>query len=511
MARLTVGTVYLVGAGPGDQGLLTLRGAELLARADVIIHDALLNLALLRHARASAQIIPAGKGTERLLSQEAINRLLVDLAREGKLVVRLKGGDPYIFGRGGEEAEALAASGVPFEVVPGVSSFSAVPAAAGIPLTHREYSSAVTVLTGHEDPAKPDTAVDWRDIARIHGTKVILMGVERLEAIAQRLMEGGLAPATPVALIQWGTTARQQTVTGTLAEIARRVEEAGLRSPAIVVIGEVVRLREKLNWFEKRPLFGQEVVVTRGREQSGDLSRRLIELGADVLEIPIIRMGPPRPREPMIEALAGLGEYDWVVFSSPNGVTAFFDALLAAFEDIRALGNVRIAAVGPATAARLRQLHLRVDAMPAEYLGRNVAEAIAQRESIENLKVLLARAQVANPELCRELEDRGAIVDDVPFYMTEPELEDPLGYGIALTTSGADWITFTSGSTVENFHARFDLRKLMERHPRIRLASIGPETTKAINALGLRETVQASPHTVEALVAALLQVERNRP
>jgi uroporphyrinogen III methyltransferase/synthase len=509
MAEVEKGTVYLVGAGPGDARLLTLRAAELLARADVVIHDGILNMAVLQHAQPVAEIIPAGKrGNDRLLAQEDINRLMIHKAREGKTVVRLKGGDPYVFGRGGEEASELARAGIPFEVVPGVSSFHAVPAAAGIPLTFRGCASAFTVVTGHEDPEKAEGSVDWRLMAQVHGTKVVLMGVERLAGIVASLKQNGLAPTTPAAVIHWGTTARQQTVVGTLEDIAQRAAEAGLTSPAIAVFGEVVQLRDKLNWFEGLPLFGRRVVVTRSREQSAELASRLYELGADVLEIPTVRIIPPTERTPMIEALAGLGEYDWIIFTSAHGVKAFFDALLAAFDDIRVLGNVRIAAVGPATAARLKELHLRVDAMPGQFIGRKIAAAISEKEGIENLRVLLARAQVANPELCRELEDLGAIVDDVAFYQTAAEPADPGGPEGVLQESGADWITFMSGSSVEHFHARINLPALIRKHPRIRLASIGPETSKALASLGVRVAVEPSSHTVSGVIDALVAASR---
>ncbi len=512
MAKPKPGTVYLVGAGPGDAGLLTVRGAELLRRAEVVVHDAILNTDLLRQVPAHAEIIAAGKrGAERVRSQEELNQLLVDKAREGKTVVRLKGGDPFVFGRGGEEACELARAGIPFEVIPGVSSFSAVPGMAGIPLTHREHASAFTVVTGHEDADKPGQSVDWRQLAQGHGTKVILMGVERLESISRALVEGGLAASTPIALIQWGTTARQKTVTGTLADIAQRAREIGLSPPAIAVIGEVVRLRDRLNWFESRPLFGRRVVVTRRPEQAGELVTRLAELGAEVLEIPVIRMGPPADRLSMVECLAGLGEYDWIVFTSANGVGAFFDALLAAYEDIRSVGNVRLAAVGPATAASLRRFHLRVDAMPAQFVGRQVADAIAKVEGLENLRILLARAQTANPDLCRELEERGAIVDDIAFYQTQPEMERAESAVASLRESGADWVTFTSASTVEHFHARIDLPALRGRHPSMRLASIGPETTRALEALSLNPDAEASAHTAEGLVQAILHKVRKSP
>jgi uroporphyrinogen III methyltransferase/synthase len=500
----TKGTVYLVGAGPGDAGLLTLRGAELLSRADVIVYDALVNPDLLRLAPQCADVIYAGKrAKDHALPQEELNALLVQKARDGKCVVRLKGGDPYIFGRGGEEAEELAAAGIPFEVVPGVSSIVAGPNYAGIPLTHRAYCSSFTVMTGHEDPTKEASGLDYEQLARTPGTKVILMGAERIREIAAALMAFGMAADTPVGMVRWATTGQQQSIQGTLATIADLAAERNFAAPAVTVIGEVVKLRAKLNWFEQRPLFGQRIVVTRTREQASALSRQLLDLGADVLEIPTIKVVPPDDRHTMIEALEGLGEYDWIIFTSPNGVTAFFDALFKAFEDVRSVGTVRIAAVGPATAARLKELHLRVDVMPEESLSSKVAKALGQYESVENLRILVARAQVANPELGQALEDMGAIVDDVAFYKTVPETEDRDGAAARLLESGADWITFTSSSTVQNFDARFELPKLLARFPNTRLASIGPETSKAIAALGLQPTVEAKPHTIEGLVKAL--------
>ena len=415
------GTVYLVGAGPGDAGLLTMRGAELLGRADLVVYDALVNADLLRLAPKSAEILFGGKraGTHSI-PQEDLNQLLVHKAQEGKTVVRLKGGDPYVFGRGGEEAEALATAGVAFEVVPGISSMVAGPNYAGIPLTHRDHCSSFTVLTGHEDPEKDESSLDYAQLAKLSGTKVILMGVERIRQIAESLIAHGMDAATPVGMVSWGTTGQQQSIAGNLGNIAELVVKNKITAPAVTIIGGVVNLRNKLNWFEHRPLFGQRVVVTRTREQASELSRQFQELGADVLEIATIKIEPPDDKQPLVEALQGIGGYDWIVFTSPNGAQSFFDCFFKAFEDVRALGNLRFAAVGPATAAKLTELHLRVDAMPDQYLAKKVADAIGRQESIENLRILLARAQVANPELMKTLEDRGAIVDDVAFYKTVP-------------------------------------------------------------------------------------------
>jgi uroporphyrinogen III methyltransferase/synthase len=497
------GTVYLVGAGPGDAGLLTLRGAELLRRADVVLHDALVNPDLLRLAPPSAELIARGKNMT--MPQEEITALLIARAREGKCVVRLKGGDPYIFGRGGEEAEALAAAKIPFEVVPGVSSVVAAPNYAGIPLTHRGHCSSFTVFTGHEDPDDAETALRHDQIAKIPGTKVVLMGTEKLSDWTQSLIAHGMSPETPVAMVRWGTTGRQQTVTGTLATIAGMAVEKKLSPPVLTILGDVVKLRGKLNWFEKRPLFGRRVVVTRRSEQAGGFAQRLTELGADVLEVPTIKITRPTETDAIVDALLGLNAYDWLVFTSVNGVTAFFDIFFRRFQDMRDIGGARIAAVGPATAAKLRELHLQVDLTPDEFTAKKIAAAFEKFETIENLKMCLLRAEVANPDLPKALEELGAIVDDIAIYKTVAETEDPAGTGAALLESGADWVTFTSGSTVEHFHARFDLPKLLKKFPQMKLASIGPETSKAIRALGLEPALEAKAHTTDGLTAALLK------
>ncbi len=498
------GIVYLVGAGPGDAGLLTVRGAELIARADVLVYDALVNPELLRLAPKTAEVIYGGKrAKDHAIPQGELNQLLVKKAKAGKTVVRLKGGDPYLFGRGGEEAEEIAAAGIPFEVVPGISSTFAAPNYAGIPVTHRDFCSSYTVVTGHEDPTKDESAIDWAALAKTPGTKIVLMGVERIRQIAATLVENGLPAETPVAMVRWGTTGRQKTITGTLATIADVVEKTGFTAPAVTIIGGVVGLRKKLNWFEQRPLFGQRVVVTRTRDQASQLSKQLLERGAEVLEIPTIKIEPPEERVALAEAFADLGQIDWLVFTSPNGVTSFFEYFFRVHNDIRALGFVRIAAVGPATAAKLQELHLRVDAMPEEYVAAKVADAIAKTETVENLRILILRAEVANPELPKMLEDLGGIVDDVAVYRTAPETDDLNGAAAKFMEEGADWVTFTSSSTVENFHARFDLPATLKKFPGLKLLSIGPETSKAIKALGLEPTLEAKAHNIDGMVAAL--------
>lgn len=502
------GTVYLVGAGPGDPGLLTLRGAELLSRADVVIYDVLANADLLRLAPRTAEFISRGsRGTEKALSQEQLNALMISKAREGKCVIRLKGGDPYIFGRGGEEAAELADAGIPFEVVPGVSSIAAVPNYAGIPLTHRDLCSTFTVLTGHEDPDKESSDLNFDQISRIPGTKVILMGLKRLRELTETLISRGMPGETPVAIVHRGTTGSQQSIEGTLSNIASLANEKKISAPAITIIGDVVKLREKLNWFENRPLFGQRIVVTRTREQASQLSKQLADLGAEVLEIPTIKILPPSEdrRQDLIDALLELNSYDWLIFTSPNGVAAFFDLFFKRFQDLRDIGGARIAAIGPATATKLKELHLQVDLMPGEAIGSKIAKAFEKHETVENLKMCLLRAEVANPDLPKALEELGAIVDDVPIYKTVPETEDLNGAAAKLNADGADWITFTSASTVEHFHARFDLPGLLKQFPRTRLVSIGPETSKAIRALGLEPAREAREHTIDGIVDSLVK------
>jgi len=505
------GRVYLVGAGPGDIGLLTLRGAELLRRADVVVYDALVAPAVVAMARPETELIYGGKRSKaHTMLQGDLNDLLVAKAREGKTVVRLKGGDPYTFGRGGEEAGQLADAGIPFEVVPGVSSATAAPNYAGIALTHRDYCSSFTVITGHEDPDVSEKDLSWSGLARLPGTKVIMMGLRNFRHITERLMAEGLAGTTPVALIRWGTTSQQRTLEGTLSTIADEVERTQFGAPAITVIGDVVKLRKRLNWFEQRPLFGQRIVVTREREQGREFVERLAEQGAGVIEVPVLKFAAPTRREPVAEALAGLHAYDWIVFTSANGVRWFFDFFFKAFKDLRDLGALRLAAVGPATAAGLTDLHLQVDVMPERHDAAHVARALAKFESLDNLRVLLARAEVATPELPRLLEEKGAIVDDVAFYRTEAETEGDHGAGQKLLEEGADWLTFTSGSTVQHFHDRFDLPALKRKFPQLQIASIGPETTLALSELDLEPDVQAKPQTTEGLLQALVSKSANK-
>lgn len=504
------GMVYLVGAGPGDAAMLTLRAAELLARAEVVVCDPAVNPEVLALVPPGAELVGAGSGASRAeLPPEELNRLLVTRARAGKTVVRLIGGDPYLFGGGGEEAELLAEARVPFEVVPGISALVAGPNCAGFPLTHREFASQITLLTAPEDPAQA-AAVDWAQVARTPGTKVITLATARIGPTVDLLAAQGLEPDTPVAVVCPAANGRQQSFPGTLATIAGVAAREKIGPPAMLVIGHVVKLRSKLNWFERRPLFGQRIAVTRAREQAGQFARRLRELGAEVLEVPTIRLEAPVHRQGLVDALLELNAYDWLVFTSPNGVTRFFEYFFRQFHDLRDLGGARIAAVGPATAARLKELHLQVDLMPDEALGVEIARAFSRFASIENVKICLLRAEAANRDLPEALEALGAIVDDVACYQTVPEPEDATGAAASLRERGVDWVAFTSGSTVRNFHARFDLPALLRKFPQLKTAAIGPETSKALAALGLKPALEAKHHTLDGLVEALLAARNSK-
>ncbi len=504
----TSGKVYLVGAGPGDAGLITVKGLECIQRADVIVYDNLINPALLKHARPDAELIFAGKRPkEHVLTQEQTNALLVDRSRAGKIVTRLKGGDPFVFGRGSEEAEELRRAGVPFEIVPGISSAIAAPAYAGIPVTHRAVATAFMVITGHEDPTKGETQVDWENVAKFFGTRVILMGVERIGKIAAELMRHGLAGDTPAAMVQQGTTPRQKTVCATLATIAEVAVRENIQPPAVTVIGPVAQLREQLQWFEQRPLFGKRIVVTRSRDQASELVRRLTDLGAEVLEIPTISIQPPKSLAPLREALDGLGEYDWLVFTSPNGVTAFFREFFRKYDDIRSLGALRIASVGAATSEKLREFHVAVDLQPDEFTTEALLATFQREVSCENARFLLPRADLADQRLARGLEELGGIVDDIDAYQTVPDTEDRTGHRARLLADGADIITFTSSSTVANFCKLVDAKSLTAQ-----CISIGPQTSLAARQHGLVVAREANPHTIPGLVEAIVQfVAVNHP
>ncbi len=485
--------VYLVGGGPGDPELITVKGRRVLRRADTVLYDHLAPEALLELAPKGAERIYVGKKKAvHSYSQEDICRMMIERWRAGRTVVRLKGGDPFLFGRGGEEAQALAEAGVAFEVVPGVTAPLGIAAYSGVPLTHREHTSVVTFVTGHEV-----AAIDWARVGHAE-TLVIFMGLTTFGEIARELIAHGRAPQTPAIAVRWGTRADQETLVGTLADLPGRIAREGLRPPATVIVGEVVRLREKLNWFERLPLYCRRVVVTRPREQAGELSARLRSLGATVVELPAIEIRPPADPSPLEEALARLPDYDWVLFTSANGVRFFLERLDASSGDLRRL-RARICAIGPATRAALERVHLKVDLTPPEYVAESLVEAFS-RFDLTGRRILLPRAAVARDLIPSELGRRGARVDVVEAYRTVAPEDLGARAREALVGTGNGWITFTSSSTVENLVAAAG-RGILDG---VRVASIGPVTTATARRHGIAVTAEARSYTVDGLVEAIL-------
>lgn len=500
MSRISPGICSLVGCGPGDPGLITLRAKECIESADVIVYDYLVNARMLAWAKPGAEIIYAGKEAgNHALPQEDINALLVAKAKEGKTVARLKGGDPFVFGRGGEEAEELVDAGIPFEIVPGISSAIAGPAYAGIPVTHRDHNTVLTIFTGHEDPTKEISSLDFDKLAKADGTKVMLMGIGRIGELMDRLVAHGAAPTTPVALVRWATTPRQQTLVGTIGDIAAKVEAGGFKAPAICVIGGVVGLRERISWFDRRPLFGKRIVVTRTRQQAGALSRQLAALGADAYELPVIRIEPPADLRAFAELVKDAHTYQWIVFTSPNGVDVFFDWFYKLYQDARSIGGPRIAAVGPGTAARVKAHHLAVDMIPEKHVAEGLIEAFKdQVGSVENEMILWVRPEGARDVVARELEKLGAIVDEAIAYRTVPETDDIAGGIRRFRDEGADVITFTSASTVDHF-----MSLGLPVAKGTLLASIGPITSAALRKHKLKPAIEAVDHDIPGLVEAI--------
>ncbi len=498
--------IYLVGSGPGDVGLFTVRGVRCMQQADAVVYDRLAPEALLELAKPGADLIYVGKKPGNTsMSQEEINTLLVELGRAGKTVVRLKGGDPYVFGRGGEEALELVAAGIPFEVVPGVTSGVAAPAYAGIPVTHRGVSTSVAFVTGHEDPTKDGSDVDWSEVARGADTVVLYMSVGRLAEISQELISAGKSPDTPAACVRWGTLPGQRTVTGTLRDIAEKVSEAGLKPPAITVVGEVVALREAgLDWYERRRLFGRRVVVTRARAQAGELSRELEVLGAEVHEFPTIEIRPPEDFGPLDAAIHDLDSFDWLIFTSVNGVEAFIERLSHHGLDVRAVPRgARIAAIGPATAQRVRETGLRVEIVPEEYRAEALIEAVSS-SSLAGRRVLIPRAKRAREVLPERLREAGAEVVVPPAYESVPSSEGKEELQRRLEAGEVDCITFTASSTVENFVRAFgedDMGRLLSG---TRVVCIGPITADTARARGIRVDAEAGEYTIAGLVEAVV-------
>lgn len=495
------GEVYLIGAGPGDPGLLTLKGRECLARADVVVYDALIHPAILDFAKPSAPLLYVGKrGKHHAMEQSQINELLAAQARKGRGVARLKGGDPFLFGRGGEEAVYLAERRIPFEIVPGVSSASGVAGYAGIPLTDRRLGSMVTMVTGHEVEDKKRAGVEWSRISR-QGTLVIFMGVDQLEAITQRLIRLNWDEALPAAAVRWGSLPYQQVVEGTLGTIAAQARQADLRPPALIIIGRVVELRKKLRWFETKPLFGKRLVITRAAEQAPEFARLLQDAGAETIAFPAIQILPPKTWAIADQAIREIARYDWILFTSANGVSSFMSRLRALGGDVRDLKGVRLGAIGPKTSARLQALGLRVDVFPSEYRAEALAEAIGE---VQNAQVLLARAEEARDVLPKTLEARGARVAIAPVYRTLKARRVSAGLKQRLLDGEIDGVAFTSSSTVDGFMRRFSARERRRIFDRAKAAVIGPITAATLRGYGVRPAIRAKRYTIDALARAII-------
>lgn len=506
-SQARAGVVYLVGSGPGDPGLLTVRGAGLLASADVVMHDRLVPDGILQLVREDAVVEDVGKAASGDGDkQQEIERRLIEHARAGRSVVRLKGGDPTVFGRGGEEAASLSAAGLPFEIVPGVSAGVAAPSYAGVPVTHRDHASAVAFITGHERPDKPESAIDWQSLASFPGTLVFYMSVAQLGQTCERLIAAGRDPGESAAIIERGTTARQRTVTTELADLAQQAQAAAIAPPALVVVGSVVDQREQIEWFERRPLFGSRVVVTRARAQAGALAGRLRDLGAEVLETPTIRVHP-RDDATTGSVIERVGDFDLVAFTSANGVRCFFAALHRRGLDARALQGVEFATVGRVTAQTLKEFGVSADHSPARAVSEGLLELFADQD-LSNKQILLAVASETRAVLGEGLSRLGADVTKVAFYDTEPE---PLDQEQTQAIAGADAVTFASGSAVhslvralENDSTGNGLKALEGCD----LISIGPTTSDALREHGLQPTDEAESHDLDGLIAALLAATR---
>lgn len=495
--------VSLIGAGPGDPGLLTVKGRDILLKADVIIYDALANPDLLSYARSDAEIIYVGKVADKhALPQAEINELLAQKAREGKLVARLKGGDPYIFGRGGEEGEYLLERGIAYEEIPGISSAIAAPAYAGIPVTHRDFASSVILITGHENPAKGTSAHNWQAFAQSGSTLVFVMGMRNLESICKNLLDNGLSPDTPAAIIYRGTTPCQKNLFSVLKKLPAEAKKAGLTSPAVIVIGKTVELHQKLNWFGAKPLLGRTIVVTRAREQASGMVQLLEDMGANVIQFPLIKIEPLADYSILNEAITKLEEYHWIIFTSANGVKFFWQKLKERQKDSRALGKAKIAAIGPATAKALQEKGIDPDFIPESYVAESILEGLLAKEKLDKKRILIPRAVEARTVLPEALTKAGAIVDVAPAYLTIPAQagKDKI---LSLLSEGAiDCITFGSSSTVRNFFDMIPVPELEKVRKPI-LATIGPVTTATLNQFGLESDIEPSEYTIPALVQAI--------
>ena len=492
------GIVYIVGAGPGDRKLITLKAVECLQRADVVIYDLLLNDALLNHCPPHAEKIQAPDPRIRTTRQTELNQLLVQHAKAGKTVVRLKGGDPYVFGRGGEEALVLTEAGIPFEIVPGITAAIAATAYAGIPVTHRDYASSVAFVTGHSAALRPDSNINWEHLATAVDTLVVYMGVAHLSQIVDRLTTHGRNPQTPVSLIRVGTTPQQRVIQGTLADIVQKVADAQLKSPAVIIVGAVNQLREYLRWFDTKPLFGKRVLVTRARAQASEFAALLEANGAEVIQFPTITIQPIRENPPLTAAIAALSQYGWVIFTSVNAVEIFYERLRENGKDARAFGASKICAVGKKTVAALNRIGIHPDFVPTQSRGSTIA---AEIQDVAGEKILLPRAKIAPPELPDALRAKAARVDDIPLYDTLTVAnENRDAIEAQLLNGDIDIVTFTSSSTVTNFLDVFPIETLAN----VRVAVIGPATQAAAVARGVQVDIVAREATIESLVAAII-------
>lgn len=505
MAGSKKGYVYLIGAGPGDPGLITVKGRECLGKAEVVLYDYLANGELLRLAPKGAELIYAGKvGGEHNRAQSQINDLLVEKALQGKIVARLKGGDSFIFGRGGEECEALVAAGIGYEVVPGITAGVGATCYAGIPLTHRAVTTSVAFVTGHESPGKASSEVDWEGLSLGSGTVVFYMGIRNLPTICQNLMANGRAPETPVALIRWGTRPEQEVLTGTLADIAQKAEATGFKAPAITVVGEVVNLREQLRWFDNRPLFGRSVMVTRGADQAGEFSGKLERLGARVYTCPTIEIDEAPSYTELDEALAGLNSFEWIVFTSYNAVKYFFSRLHQLGLDTRALGRSRVCAVGPKTAAALEPYGIKPDLVPADYKAEGVVAEFAKLD-IAGQWVLFPKGDRAREVIPEELAKMGAQVMAPVAYLNRTPDRIPEESLAALEEGRVACVTFTSSSTVQNLARILGENRFLHLMQGVKVASIGPVTSKTCRELGLEVHMEPAEYTLDALAAELVK------
>jgi uroporphyrinogen III methyltransferase/synthase len=499
------GFVYLIGAGPGDPGLITVKGRDCLAKAQVVLYDYLANDELLRLAPKGAELIYAGKvGGEHNREQSQINELLVEKALSGKVVARLKGGDSFIFGRGGEECEALVAAGIPFEVVPGITAAVGATSYAGIPLTHRGITTSVAFVTGHESHGKTSSEIDWEGLSLGSGTVVFYMGIRNLPQITENLLLHGRAPETPVALIRWGTRPEQEVLTGTLVDIAQKARDANFKAPAITVVGEVVNLRETLRWFDNRPLFGRSVMVTRGADQAGEFSSKLERLGARVYSCPTIEIVPPESYADLDEAIRALDSFQWIVFTSYNAVKYFFGRLAENGLDTRALGRCRVCAVGPKTAAALGAFGVRADLVPPDYKAEGVVAAFAEMD-VSGKWILFPRGDRAREVIPDELTRMGAQVLAPIAYANETPEDIPAEALRALEERRVDCVTFTSSSTVQNLASILGENRFLHLMEGVQVASIGPVTSKSCRELGLEVHMEPAEYTLDALAAELVR------